>query len=116
MLDIMDRLEIYVTHDRHDLTGNNADATFRGRTALEGRPYDPMDFHHISNTQRRMVECEKLAVYMRSMGTDTAWWNSVKAGTQDPWVKLKEFDTNHQMVQFNMKVDSGGQVNYTPDK
>jgi hypothetical protein len=75
-----------------------------------------MDFHHISNTQRRMVECEKLAVYMRSMGTDTAWWNSVKAGTQDPWVKLKDFDTNHQMVQFNMKVDSGGQVNYTPDK
>jgi hypothetical protein len=117
MLDIMDRLEIYVTHDRHDLTGNNADATFKGRIALEGRPHDPVDFHHISNTKRRMAECEKLAVYMRSLGTDTAWWDSVKAGTQDPWVKLKDFDTNHQMVQFNMKVDpASGQVNYTPDQ
>jgi hypothetical protein len=76
-----------------------------------------MDFHHISNTQRRMAECEKLAQYMRTQGMSTEWWQAVKAGTQDPWEKLKEFDTNKQMVQFNMKVDSAsGQVNYTPDK
>jgi hypothetical protein len=64
-----------------------------------------------------MIECEKLAQYMRTQGVSTEWWERVRAGTQDPWEKLKEFDTNKQMVQFNMKVDSAtGQVNYTPDK
>jgi hypothetical protein len=115
MLDIMDRVDIYVTHDRSDLTGNNADATFKGRTALEGRPYDPADFHHITNTQRRMAECEKLSQYMASCGMSTAWWRAVKEGTQDPWEKLKEFDTNKQMVQFNMRVDHDTQqVKYEP--
>lgn len=116
LLDIMDRLEIYVTHDRHDLTGNNADATFKGRTALEGKPHDPKDFHHITQTQRRMAECEVLSAYMRSIGLDTSWWQAVKAGTQDPWAKLKDFDTNNQMVQFTMKVDpANNRVNYVPE-
>jgi hypothetical protein len=115
MLDVMDRVAIYVTHDRHDLTGNNADATFKGRIALEGRPHDPADFHHIAITQRRLAECEKLAQYMASQGLSTEWWQGVKAGTQDPWAKLKDFDTNKQMVQFSMKVDPATQqVHYDP--
>ena len=31
MLDIMKIVEIYVTHDRHDLTGNNNDLTFQNK-------------------------------------------------------------------------------------
>jgi hypothetical protein len=116
MLDILDRVDIHVTHDRHDLTGNNADATFKGRTALEGKPHDPADFHYIANTQQRMAECEKLSVYMKSLGMSTEWWEGVKAGTQDPWAKLKDFDTNKQMVQFSMKVDPATQqVRYDPE-
>jgi hypothetical protein len=46
----------------------------------------------------------------------TAWWEAVKAGTQDPWAKLKDFDTNKQMVQFSMKVDPATrQVRYDPE-
>jgi len=117
MLDIMDRVDIYVTHDRHDLTGNNQDATFKGRTALEGRPQDPADFHHIANTQRRMAECEKLSRYMKSIDMSTEWWEAVNAGTQDPWEKLKDFDTNKQMMQFSMKLDQDtNQVKYAPAK
>jgi hypothetical protein len=117
MLDIMDRVDIYVTHDRHDLTGNNQDATFKGRTALEGRPQDPADFHHITNTQRRMAECEKLSRYMKSIDMSTEWWEAVSAGTQDPWEKLKDFDTNKQMMQFSMKLDKDtNRVKYTPAK
>jgi len=63
------------------------------------------------------MECEKLAKYMQSQGISTEWWERVLDGTQDPWEKLKLFDTNHQMVQFNMKVDpTSGQINYTPEK
>jgi hypothetical protein len=63
-----------------------------------------------------MMECEKLSQFMKAQGMSTTWWEGVKSGTQDPWVKLKEFDTNKQMVQFNMKVDrTTNQVCYAPE-
>jgi hypothetical protein len=117
MLDIFKRIDIYVEHDRHDLTGNNADETFIQRSALEGKPHDPADFHHISQTHRRMAECEKLSKYMESIGLSTEWWTAVKEGKQDPWEKLAQNDLNGQMVQFNMKVDrTNNTVEFTPVK
>ena len=114
LLDIMERIEIYVVHDRHDLTGGNHDDTFKQRMCLEGKPYDPADFHHIQQTNIRMNEAEKLSTYMKSQGLDTSWWEAVKTGAQDPWERLKEFDTNKQMVQFSMSVDKlTNSVNYT---
>jgi hypothetical protein len=106
MLDIWERIEVHVTHDRHDLTGNNNDATFKGRTAFEGNPNNPIDFHHTSNTIKRMKECDTLATYMKSQGISTDWWEAVKARTQDPWVKLKENDVNRQMFQFSMQINN----------
>ena len=102
MLDIWERINIHVTHDRHDLTGNNHDETYKGRTAFEGNPANPNDFHHISNISKRMAECEVLATYMKSKGISTEWWEGVKGRTQDPWVKLKENDVNNQMFQFSI--------------
>jgi hypothetical protein len=114
MMDLIEIVDIDVTHDRHDLTGNNADATFKGRTCLEGKPHDPADFHHPSNTYRRQADCEKIATYLQAHGISTAWWESVKAGTQDPWEKLKANDINSQMVQFNMTVDhANNQIKYS---
>jgi hypothetical protein len=103
MMDLIEIVDIDVTHDRHDLTGNNADATFKGRTWLEGKPQDPADFHHPSVTMRRMADCEKLAAYLNSKGIPTEWWEAVRSGEQDPWEKLKINDINKQMVQFNLK-------------
>ncbi len=40
MLDIWERIEVDVLHDRHDLTGNNNDETFQNRPMLEGNPKD----------------------------------------------------------------------------
>jgi hypothetical protein len=106
MLDLIEIVSIDVTHDRHDLTGNNSDTTFaEGRVALEGNPNNPADFHHITNTLNRMSDCEKVAVYMKSQGASTDWWEAVKAGTQEPWEKLKKNDVNRQMFQFSLKVD-----------
>jgi hypothetical protein len=102
MLDIWERIEIYATHDRHDLTGNNQDSTFESRSHLEGNPNNPKDFHHYSQTNLRISETEKISKYMTSIGLDISWWNKVKQGQQDPWEKLRLNDVNKQMVQFTM--------------
>lgn len=103
-LDIWQRIPVYVTHDRHDLTGNNDDATYKNRVMFEGDPKNPRDFHHPSWISLRMKETEQLAVYMRSQGLDTAFWDNIKAGKQDPWEKLKQNDVNKQMSQFSIRI------------
>ena len=101
MLDIWKRIPVDVVHDRHDLTGNNGDATFKNRIMYEGNPSDPRDFHNPKWTAVRIDGCEKLAEYMQSHGISTEWWENVKANRQDPWTRLKANDVNRQMVQFN---------------
>lgn len=103
MLDVWERIEVYVTHDRHDLTGNNNDETFKNRPMFEGNPQDPKDFHHVNWTHLRLEETEKLARFMESKGLDTTWWQNVKKGQQDPWAKLKENDINGQMSCFTVQ-------------
>jgi hypothetical protein len=102
MLDIWERIAVHVTHDRHDLTGNNKDEIFDNRPMLEGNPKDSRDFHHLSWIKRRTLDCEQLATYMKSIGLDTTWWENIKIGTQDPWEKLKINDINKQMQQFHI--------------
>lgn len=105
MLDILERIEVYVTHDRHDLTGNNSDDTFEEggpQNMHEGNPADPKDFHHPSWILRRMHDTDKLAAYLDMKGIDTSWWTNVKLKTQDPWEKLKANDVNNQMKQFTL--------------
>jgi hypothetical protein len=104
MLDIMKIVEIYVTHDRHDLTGNNDDLTYRNKVALEGKPNDPRDFHHINYGLARMADCEKIAEVLEARGEDTTFWKNVKLQKQDPWEKLKKNDINKQMVQYQRPV------------
>ena len=104
MIDNWERIEVDVLHDRADLTGNNKDDTYKNRELLEGNPNNPRDFHHPKMTRTRMDECDKLVDYMNSQGSDSDWWERVKAGKQDPWAKLKVNDVNAQMRQFQMKV------------
>jgi hypothetical protein len=103
-VDIWERIDINVVHDRADLTGNNQDDTYKNRELLEGNPNNPRDFHHPNMTILRMNECDKLSAYMKSQGNDSTWWERVKTGKQDPWEKLKENDINDQMRQFQIKV------------
>lgn len=103
ILDIMQRTDIRVLHDRHDLTGNNKDATFLNRPMLEGNPQNPADFHHPTQTDRRHKDCCKLADYLeKQLGLDMTFFHNVFAGTQDPWEKLKLNDVNKQMVQYSV--------------
>lgn len=108
LLDNFERIPVWVTHDRHDLTGNNNDATYQNRVMYEGNPNDPRDFHHMRWNLRRMEDVEKLSLYMDSRGIDTSWWKNVKLGTQDPWTKLQQNDVNNQCKQFQIPVNRAG--------
>jgi hypothetical protein len=110
LLDNFKRIPVWVTHDRHDLTGNNNDATFQNRIMFEGNPNDPRDFHHMRWHLRRMEDVDKLAAYMKSKDLDTSWWENVKLQKQDPWVKLQENDTNNQCKQFQLPMSGTGKV------
>jgi len=109
VLDIMQRTDIKVLHDRHDLTGNNKDDTFLNRPMLENNPMDPKDFHHSDNAIRRQHECLKMAEYLeQERGMDMTFFRNVLADKQDPWEKLKANDPHKQMMQYTLGVNLTG--------
>tara|TARA_R110000822_G_scaffold64820_2_gene158879 strand:+ start:931 stop:1758 length:828 start_codon:yes stop_codon:yes gene_type:complete len=99
-LDIWQRIEVDVTHDRFDLTGNNKDEIFEKRPMLEGNPSDPRDFHNKIWHTRRIQDLNKLAAYMESRGLSIEFAKAIFAGKQDPWEKLKANDVNNHMAQW----------------
>jgi hypothetical protein len=104
-VDIWERIDVNVVHDRADLTGNNLDATYKERELLEGNPSNPRDFHNPNMSQLRMQECDIIDGYLKSIGSTSTWWDRVKTGKQDPWEKLRENDINNQMRQFTLKAN-----------
>lgn len=88
MLNIFERTDIMVTHDRADLTGNNDDATFRARKYMEGNPADPEDFGHSGMQQARVASAYKIAWFLDKIGQSSAWWDDVVAGKQNPFEKM----------------------------
>ena len=102
MLDIMVNIDVKVTHDRHDLTGNNDDSTFRERVMLEGRPQDPRDFNHISWRNRRTHDAGRICQLLEQRGQDMSWFRAVITGKQDPWAKMTspEYDPNRQLAVY----------------
>lgn len=88
MLDIFERIDVEFIHDRADLTGNNDDSTFQNRKYMEGNPEDPRDFGHPSMQQARVATASKIAWFLERIGQSTAWWDSVVAGTQNPFEKM----------------------------
>jgi hypothetical protein len=107
-LDVMKIIEVDVTHDRADLTGNNADENANKKKYLEGNPNDPRDLYHNSFKTQRGMDAERLSLYMTSQGIDTAWWQGVKAGTNDSFTLMKKNDPNNQTSRYNVVVDAQG--------
>jgi glycosyltransferase involved in cell wall biosynthesis len=100
LVDIMVNVPIDVTHDRHDLTGNNKDDTFKERIMFEGTPTDSRDFNHVSWRQRRLNDAAKISRYLDLKGEDITWFKNVCAGKQNPWEKMlsAENDPNNQVA------------------
>jgi hypothetical protein len=100
ILDVINIVEIYVTHDRADLTGNNKDKTDAVRVRYEGNPANPLDFHNHQVHQRRLEDTTKLYEYMKAQGLDVTWFENVRVGKQDPFSKMHENDVNKQMTRI----------------
>lgn len=100
MLDIVKPISVEVLHDRADLTGNNKDATFKGRIIYEGNPADPRDFNHESFRQKRLVEANKIAKYLISKGYPLEHWTLACQNKTDIWHKMLAADVNNQMKQY----------------
>lgn len=97
MINIFERIPVWVTHDRGDLTGNNVDSTFKERTLLEGKPESPGDFHHKDILTNRYDATIKLSNWLGEQGNDQFWVREVFDGIRDPWIQLKDNDPNGQM-------------------
>lgn len=102
MLDIIQIVDIDVTHDRTDLTGNQSNEPPKPRIRFEGNPEAPLDFHNPSYIQTRMNDTERLSNLLKSIDVDTTFWENVKSLTQDPWEKLRKNDINSHMFQFDL--------------
>lgn len=102
LVDIMVNIDVDVTHDRHDITGNNKDETFDNRVMFEGNHNDPKDFNYESWRLRRFRDAAKIAWYLKTQGEDITWFQNVMIGKQDPWEKMTgpEFDPNKQLKVF----------------
>jgi hypothetical protein len=100
--DIMMNIDVSVTHDRFDITGNNKDDTWKNRPMLEGNPSHPKDFNHESWRNLRWKDSKKLTDYLRNLGQDVSWFDAVVLGKQDPWAKMcsDEYDPNHQVTRL----------------
>jgi hypothetical protein len=109
LLDIMKIIEVDVTHDRADLTGNNRDENANKKKYLEGNPSDPRDLYNENFKIQRFRDTDRLQVYMKSQGLDTSWWQGVKTGKNDAFEKMAENDPNGQTSQYDIVVDASGQ-------
>lgn len=105
MFDIMKIIEVDVTHDRSDLTGNNDDENAKKKQYFEGNPNDPRDFHHPTFIQGRHEDHLLIHNYMEKNNLDLTWYKNVAAGKQDPWQRMIENDPNKQTMQFNTVID-----------
>ena len=103
LVDIMVNIDVQVTHDRHDITGNNKDETFENRVMFEGNHNDPKDFNYETWRQRRFKDAARIAWYLKTQGEDITWFTNVLEGKQDPWEKMigPEFDPNKQVKIYS---------------
>jgi hypothetical protein len=116
VLDLMQVIDITVTHNQVELTKDSTDP-LKPKVRFEGNPMNPYDFHNPFITKQRYQDCNVISNYMSKIGLDTTWWENIKLGKQDPWVKLQELDVNGQMKQFKMTTNNSGQVlSLTPDE
>lgn len=102
LTDCFQRIKSVVTHDRHDLTGNNDDTTYQEREFLEGDPNRVGDAFHPDMVQLKQLYAEKVAWFLRAIGQDTGYWNKVAAGLVEPFSLMHANDPNKHLGSFKL--------------
>jgi hypothetical protein len=115
-LDVMKIIDIDVTHDRADLTGNNKDENANKKKYLEGNLNDPRDLYHHNFKIKRLMDADRLAAYMKSQGLDTSWWEGIKIGKHDSYDLMSKNDPNGQVSRYQIKVDGTGRKHMVMEK
>lgn len=101
ILDIFKRVPIYCTHYRPDLENKEPDATFidKIQNIPANDPNDPRCIRHPSYLEKRSQDINLLVNYMKHIGADLTWWESIINGQNpSPFRKMKENDTYNQVV------------------
>jgi hypothetical protein len=100
VVDIFQRIETTVTHDRHDLTGNNNDQTYAERQFLEGDATNPADAFHPNMVKLKDLYCQRVAWYLKRIGQDTGRWDKVVGKEVEPFALMHANDPNKHLGQF----------------
>ena len=81
-------------HDRHDLTGNNNDATYQERQPekLEGDMSNPKDFLYPQTAETRVLWGYKMEWLRKRLGQDNGYLDRVRAGEFPIWTRMQEND------------------------
>ena len=104
IVDCFQRIEATVTHDRHDLTGNNDDSTYAEREFLEGDPENPKDAFHPDMVTLKQQYVEKVVWFLKCIGQDTGRWDKVLQKEAEPFALMHANDPNKHLGTFR-KVD-----------
>jgi len=100
VVDCFQRIEATVTHDRHDLTGNNNDTTYAEREFLEGDPTDPEDAFHPDMITLKQQYVEKVVWFLKCIGQDTGRWDKVLQKEVEPFALMHANDPNKHLGTF----------------
>ena len=110
VVDCFQRIETVVTHDRHDLTGNNNDTTYAEREFLEGDATNPEDAFHPDMIKLKDLYCQKVSWYLKRTGQDTGRWDKVKRKEVEPFALMHANDPNKHLGTF-VKQKDGTTIN-----
>lgn len=103
LIDVMETIPVWCTHDRADLTGNNEDETYQQRIYYNHDPKNPNSFYYPKYRDMRFKDADILTMYLKSRGRENSWWDDIKAGkNKTPFSKLVENDPNRQSQAANM--------------
>jgi len=103
VLGIFEKIDVWVEHDRFDLTGNNHDNTFESRRLLEGNPAQPGDIAHKDARTKRYQTADRIAWFLKMQGISVKPWIDYLTGERDPWEDIMAADINNQMQLINLK-------------
>ena len=100
LTDCFQRIESTVTHDRHDLTGNNNDTTYQEREFLEGDPNRVGDAFHPEMQKLKQVFAAKVGWYLKRIGQDTGHWDKVVRKEVEPYSLMHANDPNKNLSTY----------------
>ena len=101
--DCFQRIESVVTHDRHDLTGNNNDTTYAEREFLEGDPNRIGDAFHPEMVALKEIYARKVDWYLKLVGQSSEHFDKAMRKEIEPFAIMHANDPNKHLGTYKHK-------------